>query len=148
MTQKHIANLMVKISNEKVSTSAVEHTGPFVDIRDYLENCVSSVGRTEDVKLVKQGTKYQIINTINWTTKFVFEFTDNSASHCINTQTSTLLITTHLMTIEIASFDMKSARNLDNHRNGATEFLHYLGPAETWFCPTLRKRPEIHSLFI
>ena len=51
-------------------------------IWDYPENCVLSVVRTEDVNMVKQGTKYYIINGPNSTTKFVFEVKNNTQKHC------------------------------------------------------------------
>ena len=46
---------------------------PYAYIWDYPDNCVLSVLRTEDMNMVKQGTKYYIISGPNSTTKFVFE---------------------------------------------------------------------------
>ena len=46
------------------------------------DNCVLSVLRTEDVNMVKQGTKYYIISGPDSTTKFVLEVKNNPQKHC------------------------------------------------------------------
>ena len=46
---------------------------PCAYIWDYPDNCVMSVLRTEEVNMVKQGTKYYILSGPDSTTKFVFE---------------------------------------------------------------------------
>ena len=55
---------------------------PTAFVWDYLDNSVLSVLQTEDVKMVKQGTKYYIISGPNLTTKFVFEVKNNHQKHC------------------------------------------------------------------
>ena len=56
--------------------------GPYAYIWDYPDNCVLSVLRTEDVNMVKQGTKYYIISGPNSTNKFVFETKNNPQKIC------------------------------------------------------------------
>ena len=46
---------------------------PYAYIWDYPDNCVLSVLQTEDVNMVKQGTKYYIISGPDSTTKIVFQ---------------------------------------------------------------------------
>ena len=55
---------------------------PYAYIWDYLDNCVLSVLRTEDVNMVKQRTKQYIISGPDSTTKFVFEVKNNTQKHC------------------------------------------------------------------
>ena len=55
---------------------------PYAYIWDYPGNCVLSVLRTQDVNMVKQGTKYYIISGPNSTTKFVLEVKNNPQKHC------------------------------------------------------------------
>ena len=50
---------------------------PYAHIWDYLDNCVLSVLRTEEVIMVKQRTKYYIISGHDSLTKFVFEVYNN-----------------------------------------------------------------------
>ena len=45
---------------------------PYAYSWDYPENCVLSVLRTEEINMVKQGTKYYIISGLDSTAKFVF----------------------------------------------------------------------------
>ena len=51
-------------------------------IWDHPDNCVLSVLRTEDVIMVKQGTKNYIISGHDSTSKFVFEVKSNPQKHC------------------------------------------------------------------
>ena len=55
---------------------------PYAYKWDYPDNCVLSVLRTEDVNMVKQGTKYCITSGPDSTTKFVFELKKNPQKHC------------------------------------------------------------------
>ena len=55
---------------------------PYAYIWGYPDNCVLSVLRNEEVNMVKQGTKYYIINGPDSTTKFVFEIKKNPQKHC------------------------------------------------------------------
>ena len=87
----HRTTLKVRMSTAKVLSdsaqvlpSALEELGfettslePYAYIWDYPDNCVLSVLRTEEVNMVKQGTKYYIISGFNSTTNFVFEFKNN-----------------------------------------------------------------------
>ena len=55
---------------------------PYAYSWDYPDNCVLSVLRTEDVNMVKQGTKYYIFIGPNSTFKFVFEVKNQPRKHC------------------------------------------------------------------
>ena len=55
---------------------------PCAYIWDYPDTCVLSVLRTEEVNMVKQGTKYYIISGPDSTTKFVFEVKNDPQKHC------------------------------------------------------------------
>ena len=46
---------------------------PNAYIWDYLDNCMLSVLRTEEVNLVKQNAKYYVISGKDYTSKVVFE---------------------------------------------------------------------------
>ena len=88
--------LKVRMSVGKVSSDsaqvlpcALEELGcettlldSYAYIWDYPDNCVLSVLRTEDVNMVKQGTKYYIISGPNSTTKLVYEVKNNPQKHC------------------------------------------------------------------
>ena len=54
---------------------------PYAYIWDYPHNCMLSVLRTEDVNMVKQGSKDNIISGPISTTKFVFEVKNNPQRH-------------------------------------------------------------------
>ena len=55
---------------------------PYAYISDHPDNCVLSVLRIEEVNMVKQGTKYYIINGPDSATKFVFDVKNNPQKHC------------------------------------------------------------------
>ena len=55
---------------------------PNAYIWDYLDNCVLSVLRREDVNMVKQHNKYYVISGSDSTSKFVFEVKKNPQKHC------------------------------------------------------------------
>ena len=55
---------------------------PYAYIWDYPDNCVLSVHRTEEVNMVKQGTKFYIISGHDSTTKLVLEVKNNPQKHC------------------------------------------------------------------
>ena len=55
---------------------------PYAYLWDYPDNCVLSVFRTENVNMVKQGTKYYIISGAKSTTKFVSEVKNGPQKHC------------------------------------------------------------------
>ena len=57
---------------------------PHAYIRDYPHNCVLSVLQTEEVNMVKQGTKNYIISGPDSTSKFVFEVKNKPRKHCGN----------------------------------------------------------------
>ena len=98
---------------------------------DYTDNCVLSVLRTEDVNMVKEGTKYNIISGPNSTTKFVFEVKNNPQKRCGK---PTDIYPTNYDSLYVAiisgGFDLRSGRHLGKERNGATQLLQYILPTE------------------
>ena len=90
-----------------------------------------SVLRTEDVNMVKQGTKCYIISGPDSTTKFVFEVKNNSQKHCGK---PTDIYPTNYDSLYVAiisgGIDLRSGRNLGKERNGATQLLQYIPPTE------------------
>ena len=88
--------LKVRMSTEKVLSDsaqvllcALEELGcettsldPYAYIWDYLDNCLLSVLRTEEVNMVKEGTKHYTITELDSTTQFVFEVKINPQKHC------------------------------------------------------------------
>ena len=90
-----------------------------------------SVLRTEDVNLVKQGTKYYIVSGPDSTTKFVFEVKNNPQKHCGK---PTDIYPTNYDSLYVAiisgGFDLRSGWNLGKERNGATQLLQYIPPTE------------------
>ena len=95
---------------------------PYAYIWDYPDNCVLSVLRTDDVNMVKQGTKYYIIRGPNSTTEFIFEVKNNPHKHCGK---PTDIYPTNYDSLYVAiisgGFDLRSGRNLGKERNGATQ---------------------------
>ena len=55
---------------------------PYAYISDYPDNCVTSIFRSEEVNMVKQGKKYYVISGANSSAKFLFEVTNNPQKHC------------------------------------------------------------------
>ena len=104
---------------------------PFAFMWDYPDNCVSLVLRTEDVNMVKQGTKHYIISGPSSTTKFVFEVENSPQNHCgkptdlYPTKNDSLYVA-----IISGGFDLRSGQNLGKERNGATKLLQFLPPTE------------------
>ena len=90
-----------------------------------------SVLRTEEVNMVKQGSKYYIISGPGSTTKFVFEVKNNPQKYCGK---PTDIYPTNYDSLYVAIisgvFDLRSERNLDKERNGATQVLQYIPPTE------------------
>ena len=122
----------------QVLTCALEELGcettsldPYAYIWDYPDNCVLSVLRTEEVNMVKQGTKYYIISGPDSTTKFVLEVKNNPQKHCGK---PTDFYPTNYDSLYVATidggFDQSSGRNLGKERNGATQLLQYIPPTE------------------
>ena len=104
---------------------------PYAYIWDYPDNCVLSVLRTEDVNIVKQGTKYYLISGPDSTTKFVFEVKNNPQIHCGKpTDIYTTNYDSLYVVIISGGFDLRSGRNLGKERNGATQLLQYIPPTE------------------
>ena len=105
--------------------------GPHAYTWDYPDNCVLSIMRTEEVNMVKQGTKYGIISGPDSTTKFVFEVKNNLQKHWGK---PTDIYPTNYDSLYVAiisgGFDLRSGRNLGKERNGATELLQYIAPTE------------------
>ena len=104
---------------------------PCAYIGDYPNNCVLSVLRTEEVNMVKQGTKYSITSGHNSTTKFVFEAQKDPQKHCGKpTDVYPTNYDSFFVAIISGGFDLISGRNLGNERNGATQLLQYKPPTE------------------
>ena len=104
---------------------------PYAYIWDYPDNCVLSILRTEEVNMVKHGTKYYVISGPDSSTKFVFEVKNSPQKHCGK---PTDFYPTNYDSLYIAiisgSFDLRSGRNLSDERNGATQLLQYIAPTE------------------
>ena len=90
-----------------------------------------SILRTEEVNLVKQGTKYYIISGPDSTTKFVFEVKNNPQKHC-GKPTEIYLTNYDSLYVAIISggFDLRSGRNLGKVANSSTQLLQYIAPTE------------------
>ena len=105
---------------------------PYAYIWDYPDNCVLSVLRTEEVNMVKQGTKYYIISGPDSTTKFVFEVKNNPQKHCGK---PTDVYPTNYDSLYVAiisgGFDLRSGRNLSKEWNGATQLYSIYHPLRT-----------------
>ena len=100
-------------------------------IWDYPDNSVLSVHRTEDVNLVKIGTKYYIISGPDTTTKLLFEVESNPQKYC-GKPTDFYPTFYDSIDVEIISggFDLRWQRNLGNERSGATQLLQYIALTE------------------
>ena len=86
---------------------------PYVYIWDYPDNCVLSVLRTEDVNVVKQGTKYYIFSGHDSTTKFGIEVKNNPQKHCGKpTDIHPTNYDSLYVAIIIGGFDLRSGWNL------------------------------------
>ena len=82
---------------------------PYAYILVYPDNCVLSVLRTEDVNMMKQGTKYYIISGPNSTTKFVFEVKNNPQKPCgVPTDIYTTNYNSLYVAIISGGFDLRS----------------------------------------
>ena len=104
---------------------------PYAYIWDYPDNCVLSVLRTEDVNMVKQGTKYYIISGPDSTTKFIFEVKNNPQKHCGKpTDIYPTFYDSLYVAIISGGFDLRSGRNLGKERNCAIQLLQYIPPTE------------------
>ena len=137
--------LKVKMSTGKVLSDsaqvlpcALEEPGcdttsldPYAFKRDYLDNCVLSVLRTEKVNMVKQGTKYYITSGPNSTNLFVFEVKNNPQKLFGK---PTEIYRTNYDSIYVAimsgGLDLRPGRNLGKEWNGATQLLQYIAPTE------------------
>ena len=103
----------------QVLTCALEELGcettsldPYADIWDYTDNCVLSVLRTEDVNMVKLGTKYNVISGPDSTNKFVSKVENNPQKHC---RKPTDIYPTNYDSLYVAiisgGFNLRSGRN-------------------------------------
>ena len=104
---------------------------PYAYIWDYLDDCVLSVLRAEDVNMVKQRTKYCIISGPDSTNKFVFEVENIPEKHC-EKPTDVYPTTYDSLYVALISggFDLRSGSNLGKERNGATQLLQYVAPTK------------------
>ena len=137
--------LKVKISTGKVlSDSAqvlpctLEELGcettsldPYNYIWDYPDNYSLSVLRTEEVYMVKQGTKFNTISGLDSTTKFVIQVKNNPQKHCGK---PTIIYATNCDSLYVViisgGFDLRSGSNLGKEWNVATQLLQYVAPTE------------------
>ena len=104
---------------------------PHAYIRDYPHNCVLSVLQTEEVNMVKQGTKYYIISGPDSTSKFVFEVKNKPQKRCGKpTQFYPTNLDSLYGAVISGGFDLRSGRNLGKEQNGATQLLQYIAPTE------------------
>ena len=145
LPQMQRAPLNVKMSTGKVLSDSAQvlscapeeldcettSLDPYAYIWNYPDNCVLSVLRTEEVNMVKQGTKYYIISGPISTNKLIFEFKNIPQKHCGK---PTDIYPTNYDSLYVAiisgGFDLRSARNLGEERNGATQLLQYIPPTE------------------
>ena len=104
---------------------------PYAYIWDYPDNCVLSILRTEEVNMVKQGTKDYIKRGPDSTSKFVFEVKYNPQKHC-GKPTDIYPTNYDSLYVGIISggFDLRSGRNLCKERVGATQLLQYIAPTK------------------
>ena len=86
---------------------------PYAYIWDYPDNCILSIFRTEEVNMVKQGTKHYIISGPDSTTEIVFEVKNNPQKHC-GKPTEIYPTNYDLLYVEIISggFDLRYGRIL------------------------------------
>ena len=105
---------------------------PYAYISDHPDNCVLSVLRIEEVNMVKQETKYYIINGPDSATKFVFDVKNNLQKHCGKpTETYPTYCDSLYVAYISGGFDLRSGRNLGKERNGATQLLEYIASTES-----------------
>ena len=105
--------------------------GPYAYIWDYPDICVLSVLRTEKINMVKHGTKYYIISGPDSTTNFVFQVKNNPQKHCGKpTDNYPTIYDSFYIAIISEGLDLRSTRNHDEERNGATQLLQYMAPTE------------------
>ena len=101
---------------------------PYAYKWDYPDNCVFSVLRTEDVNMVRQGTKNLFVNGPDSTAKFVFEVKSNHQNPCGK---QTYFYLTNYDSLYVSGgFDLISGQNYVKERNGATQHLQYIAPTE------------------
>ena len=94
---------------------------PSAYIWDYPDNCVSSILRSEEANMVRQGTKFYIISGPDSTTKFVFEVKKHySKTFGKPTDIHLTIYDSLYVAIISGGFDLRSGRNLGTERNGAT----------------------------
>ena len=88
--------------------------------------------------MMKHGTKYYIISGPDSTTKFVFEGKNNPQKHCGKPTDiyPTNYDSLYLVIISGVS-DPRSGRNLGKERNGTTQILQCIPPAENNGFPQL-----------
>ena len=104
---------------------------PYAYIWDYPDNCVLSILRTEEVYMVKQGTKFYIISGPDSSTEFVFEVKNNPQKNCGKpTDIYPTIYDSLYVAIISGGFDLRSRRNLGKERKSATQLLQYIAPIE------------------
>ena len=113
---------------EKLSCLTIS-LDPYAYIWDYHDNCVLSILQTEDVNMVKQRTKENIISRPVSTTNFVFENENYPQKQCRKpTDSYPTYYDSFFVAIINGNFDLRSGRNLVKERKGATQILQYIAP--------------------
>ena len=138
LTHMQRTTLKVRMSTGKVLSDsahvlpcALEELGseatsldPYAYIWNYPNNCALSVLRTEEVNMVKQGTKYYIISGPESKTKFKFEVKNNPQRHCGKpTDIHPTNYDSPYVAIISGGFNLRSGGNLGKERNGVTQLL-------------------------
>ena len=103
----------------------------YVYIWDYPDICATSILRTEEVNMVKQGKNYYVISGADSSSKFGFEVKNKPQKYC--GKPTSIYFTNYdsiYMDRVSESFDMATGRNLGRNQNGATKILQYLGPKQ------------------
>ena len=105
---------------------------PYAYIWDYLDNCVLLVLQTEEVNVVKQGTKDYAISGPDSTKKSVLEDKNNPQKHCGKlTDIYPTNYNAFYVAIISGGFDLRSGRNLGKELNDATQFYSIKHPLRT-----------------
>ena len=104
---------------------------PSAYIWDYADNCSTSILRTEEVNMLKQGKKFYVISGADSSSKFVHEMKNNLPEHC-GRSTSAYPTNYDSLYLDRLSegFDMETGRKRGRDQDEATKMLQYFGPKE------------------
>ena len=90
-----------------------------------------SVLRTEDVNMVKQGTKYYVLSGHDSSTIIVFEFKKNHQKDSGKPDIFPTNDNPFYVAIFSGGFHLRSGRNLGEERIGGNQFLLFITPNES-----------------